>query len=123
MEQNKKLEEALQASVEDERHNSLEIKQLKENYESQIRTLKKNWEKEVRKLVSTILHDVNVYLNFDSQTNDSEEKERMRRREDKNSQIVVNSGNYMIQFPKEQQVCGPGVYCEDSPEYRIPRLL
>ena len=54
MEQNKKLEEALQASVEDERHNSLEIKQLKETYESQIRTLKKNWEKEVRKLVSTI---------------------------------------------------------------------
>ena len=52
MEQNKKLEEALQASVDDERHNILEIKQLKETYESQIRTLKRNWEKEVRKLVS-----------------------------------------------------------------------
>ena len=30
----------------------------------------------------------------------------MRRREEKPSQsIVVNSGNYMIHFPKEQQVC------------------
>ena len=54
MEQNKKLEEALQASVDDERHNILEIKQLKETYESQIRTLKRNWEKEVRKLVSPL---------------------------------------------------------------------
>ena len=35
MEQNKKLEEALQASLEDERQNTLEIKHLKETYESQ----------------------------------------------------------------------------------------
>ena len=53
-ERQKKLEEALQASVDDERHNILEIKQLKETYESQIRTLKRNWEKEVRKLVSPL---------------------------------------------------------------------
>ena len=52
MEQNKKLEEALQASVEDERQNILEIKHLKETYESQIKSLRRTRDKEVRKLVS-----------------------------------------------------------------------
>ena len=64
MEQNKKLEEALQASLEDERQNTLEIKHLKETYESQIRTLKKNCEKEVRKLVGTVIYYVSHLLQF-----------------------------------------------------------
>lgn len=53
MEQNKKLEETLQATLEDERHNMLEMKNLKEKYESQIRILKRNCDKEVKKLVSS----------------------------------------------------------------------
>ena len=53
LEQNKKLEETLEATLEDERHNMLEMKSLKENYERQIKILKRNCDKEVRKLVSS----------------------------------------------------------------------
>ena len=52
MEQNKKLEETLEATLEDERQNMLEMKRLKEKYESQMKILKRNCDKEVRKLVS-----------------------------------------------------------------------
>ena len=52
LEQNKKLEETLEATLEDERQNMLEMKRLKEKYESQMKILKRNCDKEVRKLVS-----------------------------------------------------------------------
>ena len=54
MEQNKKLEETLEATLEDERQNMLEMKRLKEKYESQMKILKRNCDKEVRKLVSEL---------------------------------------------------------------------
>ena len=61
LEQNKKLEETLEATLEDERHNMLEMKSLKENYESQIKILKRNCDKEVRKLVSS---RGSLYINY-----------------------------------------------------------
>ena len=105
MEQNKKLEETLEATLEDERHNMLEMKSLKENYESQIKILKRNCDKEVRKLVSS---RGSLYINygdhsisFPFQTNDLEDRRSKTREEQKSETIVVNSGNYMIQFPKQ----------------------
>merc|ERR1711874_274 len=75
----------LEATLEDERQNMLEMKNLKEKYESQIKILKRNCDKEVRKL-----------------TNDLEDRRSKTREEKKSETIVVNSGNYMIQFPKQE---------------------
>ena len=61
LEQNKKLEETLEATLEDERQNMLEMKNLKEKYESQIKLLKRNCDKEVRKLVSS---RGSLYINY-----------------------------------------------------------
>ena len=62
-----KLEETLEATLEDERHNMLEMKHLKEKYESEIKLLKRNCDKEVRKLVSSrrtlyIQYKNNIYF-------------------------------------------------------------